>query len=58
MRHATDDDRPSGTVAIKTRIPLYLHLALRDAAQRNDRSLAAEIRAAIRAHLETETKQQ
>lgn len=46
----------TGLVDVKTRLPIHLHIPLVDAARRNQRSVAAEVRIAIREHLEREAR--
>jgi hypothetical protein len=46
----------SGLVEVKARLPIHLHLAIVDCAERNLRSMAAEIQVAIRAHVENEAR--
>lgn len=42
----------TGFVEIKTRIPIWLHLALVSSAEANSRSLAGELRHAIKVYVE------
>lgn len=44
----------TGLVEVKTRLPIHLHIALQNAAERNLRSLAAELRLAALEHVERE----
>ena len=46
----------TGLVELKTRVPIHLHLALVALAERNDRSMAAELRRALAEHVEREMR--
>jgi len=44
----------TGLVEVKTRLPIHLHIAMQAAAERNARSLSAELMVAAREHVERE----
>lgn len=44
----------TGLVEVKTRLPIHLHIHLVSTAKRNQRSLAAELRVAVREHIQRE----
>lgn len=46
-----DAGEDTGLVEVKTRLPIHLHLALQAAAERNQRSLAGELRVAVYDHV-------
>ena len=51
---ADEAGQETGLVEVKTRLPIHLHIALQNAAERNLRSLAAELRLAALEHVERE----
>lgn len=51
-----DAGQETGEVEVKTRLPIWLHIAMNDAAARNRRSLSAELYIAAREHVENEAR--